>query len=146
MTPSVAFSPRVVLVPISFLVLGISLGCRGSGPEYREPPPSHPHGILVVDPLTDEGGGGLRSIDDARVFPRDEEAANLGVWIHREWRVKPGLRSVEIFAGTGFLRRTVRIREGVRLRFFVETLPSPEGVEIRNYNSREEDVGPAPGK
>ncbi|MHC5037436.1 MAG: hypothetical protein ACYTHM_08995 [Planctomycetota bacterium] len=43
-------------------------GCRQQGPEYREPPLGAPHGTILVKPLVEGRGGGLRSIDGLRVF------------------------------------------------------------------------------
>ncbi|GEM_PF-3344793 len=100
------------------LVLSFSLaGCK-NGPEYEEPDVSDPHGILVVKPLLNGKGGGLRTIDGKLVFPRRGDPKEREAYKFRAWRVSPGMREVEIFGVGNFLRRTIRVREGKRTVFF----------------------------
>ena len=135
---------RKPLLLLAFVWAALSAGCAGSGPEYEEPPPGAPHGTVKVLPAVLGKGGGLRSIDGLLVFPRKAPAEEMGKWKYREWRVEPGMREIEIFAGGNFIRRVIRVRTGKRSLFdperYVDRATGGKRLVVGKYNLREEDI------
>jgi hypothetical protein len=119
-------------------------GCPDTGPEYKEPPIGSPHGTVKVEPVREGKGGGLRSIDSLLVFPREATAEDMPSWKYREWRVKPGMREIEIFGMGNFIRRVVRVREGKRILFRPEKYGDKETrgnrLLVGVYAMSEEDI------
>jgi hypothetical protein len=136
------------LLLAGFLLPAALTACRSvEGPEYREPSASSPHGTILVHPATEEGGGGLRSIDGLRAFPPHCSGEAMPAWKYREWRVTPGMHEIEVFAVGSYIKRTIRIREGVRCAFVPEKYVDSESrganLQMGMYTLQEE---PLPGK
>ena len=140
---------RVWALLLAGLFLPAALAaCRSAeGPEYREPSASSPHGTVLVHPATEIGGGGLRSIDGLRAFPPHCAAEDMPAWKYREWRATPGMHEVEVFGVGSFIKRTIRVREGVRTAFvpekLVDTATRGADLILGQYAMQEE---PLPGK
>lgn len=135
---------RVVAPVLVALTAIVGSGCAADMPEYREPALGAPHGTVMVKPLMEGRGGGLRSINDLLVFPRSAPAEDMARWKYREWRIAPGMHRVEIFAAGKFIARTIHVHEGKRILFvpekYVDTKTQGKELVVGMYVVREEDM------